>query len=65
GRGRPRDEAARLIVSVGPANRLLAGQSPETVKAVAATLSGALAPYEREGRIPLPAAAWVVTAANP
>lgn len=65
GRGKGLDEAVSSAVAVGPASRVLADQPPATVRAATDAIRAALRPLEHNGRIPLAAAVWIVTASNP
>lgn len=59
------DEALKTAMTLGPTNRMLEGQS-EAVRAAAETdIRKALAAHARGDTVPLGAAMWIVTAANP
>ena len=64
-RGHGLDEAVSTATSIGPASRILQGQPPEVVAAVAAAVRRALEPHVRGDSVPLAAAIWIVTATNP
>ncbi|HXZ01705.1 MAG TPA: methyltransferase domain-containing protein [Stellaceae bacterium] len=52
-------------LEIGPTSRAIDGQPPEILAAVAASIRTALAAHQRGTAVPLAAAAWLVTAANP
>jgi len=59
--GRGLDGAANAAIAFGPANRALEGQ--DNVRAAATqSVREALAKHEKDGKIPLPAAIWIVSA---
>jgi hypothetical protein len=60
--GRGLDTAVVTALASGPTSRILDGQS-EAVRA--ADIRAALAPHARGASVPLGAAIWIVTAANP
>jgi hypothetical protein len=60
--GRGLDGAATAAIAFGPASRALDGQ-PDNVKAAATqSVREELAKYEKDGKVPLPAAIWIVSA---
>jgi len=59
------DRAVELSVGIGPASRALDGQPAALRVAAAASIRAALAPYQRDSRVPLPGAIWIVSAVNP
>jgi ubiquinone/menaquinone biosynthesis C-methylase UbiE len=60
--GRGLDGAADAAIAFSPANRALNGQ-PDGVRAAATqSVRDALAKYEKDGKIPLPASIWIVSA---
>src|SRR5215472_3230014 len=59
------DRAVELSVGIGPASRALDGQPAALRVAAAAAIRAALAPYQRDSRVPLPGAIWIVRAVNP
>jgi SAM-dependent methyltransferase len=59
------DRAVELSVGIGPASRALDGQPAALRVAAAASIRAALAPYQRDSRVPLPGAIWIVRAVNP
>jgi ubiquinone/menaquinone biosynthesis C-methylase UbiE len=62
--GRGLDVAADAALQFGPASRALEGH-PENVRAAAKqSVREVLARHEKDGRIPLPASIWIVTAKN-
>jgi len=62
--GRGLDGAATAAIAFGPASRALEGQ-PDNVRAAATqSVREALAKYETDGKIPLPASIWIVSAKN-
>ena len=58
-------EAVTAAVGSGLAARLLRDQPADVVSAATDAVRGALAPLLRDSRIPLAAAAWIVSARNP
>jgi SAM-dependent methyltransferase len=63
--GRGLDAAVQAALTIGPTSRMLDGQD-ETVRAAAtADIRKALAARANENSVPLGAAIWIVTAANP
>jgi ubiquinone/menaquinone biosynthesis C-methylase UbiE len=62
--GRGLDGAANAAIAFGPASRALDGQ-PDNVRAAAIqSVREALAKHETDGKIPLPASIWIVSAKN-
>jgi ubiquinone/menaquinone biosynthesis C-methylase UbiE len=62
--GRGLDGAATAAIAFGPASRALDGQ-PDNVRAAATqSVRNELAKYEKDGKVPLPAAIWIVSAKN-
>lgn len=59
------DDAVKAAICAGPARPLLRDQPAEIVSAATEAVRRALAPLLRDGRIPLAAAAWIVSARNP
>jgi SAM-dependent methyltransferase len=59
------DAAVAATMEIGATNRAIAGHPPQTRAAVAASIRRALAPHARGASVPLAAAIWLVTAANP
>jgi len=62
--GKGLDAAVEAALEVGVTNRAVAGQPPELRRAATASIRAALLPYERGSTVPLPAAAWLVSAAS-
>jgi len=62
--GRGLDVAVKTAAEMGPASRALDGHPPETIAAAAASIRAALAPFARDGAVPLGGSIWVVTAVN-
>jgi ubiquinone/menaquinone biosynthesis C-methylase UbiE len=62
--GRGLDVAVKTAADMGPASRALDGHPPETIAAAAASIRAALAPFARDGAVPLGGSIWVVTAVN-
>lgn len=58
------DAAVESALGIGPANRALEGQPPDLQEAAARSIRAALAPLQKNGSVPLPAAIWIVTARN-
>jgi SAM-dependent methyltransferase len=58
------DAAVEGALGMGPASRALEGQSPDLQDAAARSIRAALAPFENNGSVRLPAAIWIVTARN-
>ena len=63
--GRGLDTAVKAAMTIGPTSRMLEGQSEAVRAAVAADIRKALAAHARGDSVPLGAAIWIVTAANP
>jgi SAM-dependent methyltransferase len=63
--GRGLEQAIESAMKGGPATRLFANASPETTRAATEAVRRALAPFARGDRVPMAAAAWIVTARNP
>ena len=59
------DTAVKAAMTIGPVSRMLADQSEAVRVAVAADMRKALATHARGSSVPLGAAIWIVTAANP
>jgi hypothetical protein len=65
GAGGGLEAAVESAIEVGPTSRTVDGQ-PDTVRAlITAALRTALAPHQRGTAVPLGAALWLVSAANP
>jgi SAM-dependent methyltransferase len=62
GSGKGLEEAVINTREIGPSSRVLRGQPADIVAKAEAALRKALAAVEKNGRIPLDAAIWVVTA---
>jgi len=63
--GRGLDVASAAAIEFGPSNRALEGQ-PDAVRAAAQkSVREALTKFEKDGRVPLPAAIWIVSATSP
>src|SRR5215469_1522665 len=62
--GQGLDRAVGLSVGIGPASRALDGQPAALRVAAAESIRAALAPYQRDSRVPLPGAIWIVSAMN-
>jgi SAM-dependent methyltransferase len=58
------EEALEAAMALGPTNRALQDQGPETRAAVAASIRRALQPYQRGKQVALAGAIWLVTANN-
>ena len=63
--GRGLDTAVKAAMTIGPVSRMLADQSEAVCAAVAADIRTALGAHARGQSVPLGAAIWIVTAANP
>jgi SAM-dependent methyltransferase len=63
--GRGLDTAVVIALASGLTSRILDGQSEAVRAAAAADIRAALAPHARGASVPLGAAIWIVTAANP
>jgi ubiquinone/menaquinone biosynthesis C-methylase UbiE len=63
--GRGLEAAVDTAVNMGPASRALEGQPPQSREAAAASIRAALAQRQAGDTVALPAAVWLVTAANP
>lgn len=59
------DAAVASTMTIGATSRALSGQPEQTRAAVAASIRRALEPHVRGSSVPLAAALWLVTAANP
>jgi len=63
--GRGLDGATVVALALGPASRALEGH-PDSVRAAATqSVRDTLAKHEKDGRVPLPASIWIVSATNP
>ncbi len=62
--GRGLDTAVATALEIGATSRAVAGQPPETRRAVAQSIRAALEPYQRGSTVPLSAAVWFASAAN-
>jgi ubiquinone/menaquinone biosynthesis C-methylase UbiE len=58
------DVAVEGALGMGPASRALEGQPSDLQDAAARSIRAALAPFENNGSVRLPAAIWIVTARN-
>ena len=63
--GRGLDTAVKAAMTIGPTSRMLDGQSEAVRAAATADIRKALAANARGDNVPLGAAIWIVTAANP
>jgi SAM-dependent methyltransferase len=63
--GRGLDTAVKAAITIGPTSRMLDGQSEAVRDAATADIRKALAAHARGDSVPLGAAIWIVTAANP
>jgi SAM-dependent methyltransferase len=54
--------SVRELAMIGPVSRLLAGQPPEVLARVLASIEEAVAPSYQQGALALPGAIWLVTA---
>jgi hypothetical protein len=54
--------SVRELAMIGPVSRLLAGQPPEILARVLASIEEAVAPRYQRGALTLPGAIWLVTA---
>jgi hypothetical protein len=59
------ERAVAAALAIGPTSRMLDGQSEAVRAAAAADIRMALGAHVRGASVPLGAAIWVVTAANP
>jgi SAM-dependent methyltransferase len=59
------DTAVRAAMTIGPTSRILDGQSDAVRATATADIRRALAEHARGDSVPLGAAIWIVTAANP
>jgi len=62
--GRGLDGAANAAIAFGPASRALDGHPDSVRTAAIQSVREALSKYEKDGRIPLPASIWIVSAKN-
>ena len=60
--GRGLDGAATAAIAFGPASRALEGQADNVRAAATNSVREALAKYQNDGKIPLPASIWIVSA---
>jgi ubiquinone/menaquinone biosynthesis C-methylase UbiE len=63
--GRGLEAAVEQAIAIGPASRALREQPPDIVEAATGAVRAALAPHIKDGRAPLAAAIWIVSARNP
>ena len=63
--GRGLDTAVKAAMTIGPTSRMLDGQSEAVRAAATADIRKALGAHARGDSVPLGAAIWIVTAANP
>ncbi len=63
--GRGLEAAVEGALAIGPASRALQEQPPDIVAAATGAIRAALAPFEKEGRVPLAGALWIATAPHP
>jgi SAM-dependent methyltransferase len=59
------EAAVRTALEIGPTSRAIAEQPPAVQEKVAGSIRKLLAPLQRGAAVPLGAAIWLVTAANP
>jgi ubiquinone/menaquinone biosynthesis C-methylase UbiE len=64
GCGKGMEEAVTNALEIGPASRALKNASPETRAKAEASIRAALAPLQKDGKVPLGAGLWIVTARN-
>ncbi len=62
--GRSLDDAVDFMSDMGPAGAMIREASPEAAAAARGAIRETLAEHEREGRVELPAAVWLVGARN-
>jgi hypothetical protein len=60
--GRSAQEAATLIVDLGPVGRAILRASPDVRFRAVEAVAAALAPYTTTHHVKMPSAAWLVTA---
>jgi SAM-dependent methyltransferase len=60
--GRSAEEAATLMVDLGPVGRAILGASPDVRFRAVEAVAAALAPYTTASQVKMPSAAWLVTA---
>jgi hypothetical protein len=60
--GRGLDGAATAAIAFGPASRALEGQPDNVRDAATKSVRDVLATYEKDGKVPLPASIWIVSA---
>jgi SAM-dependent methyltransferase len=65
GQGRGLEHAVAFAMRSGPVSRLFAGAPAEAVDLATEAVRQALTPFARGDRVPMAAAAWIVTAHNP
>jgi ubiquinone/menaquinone biosynthesis C-methylase UbiE len=59
------DDALGFILRMCPASKALAEADAETRAAATAAVRSSMAPFERNGTVSMPSAAWIFTARNP
>lgn len=55
-------QTVRELAMIGPVSRLLAGQEPQVMEKVFASMEEVMEPYYRDGALHMPGAIWFVTA---
>lgn len=60
--GKGLDAAVGAAIDFGPTARAIEGQPNDVIEAVRTSVKDAMAPYQRDGGVYLPAAIWIVTA---
>jgi len=63
--GRSLDEAVDFMSDMGPAGAMMRDATPEAARAARGGIRDALSEHEKDGRIDLPAAVWLVSAHKP
>ena len=62
--GRSLDSAVKGAMQIGPVSRALEGHPPEAWAKVEASIRTALAPFQKDGAVPLGASIWIATATS-
>ena len=60
--GKGLEAAVGGVLQIGPVNRALEGQPREALAAVASSIRGALASFQKGDAVPLGAAVWITSA---
>lgn len=58
-------ESVREMATLGPLSKLMAGQEPDVMERVLASMEESLAPYYKDGALSMEGAIWFVTGTSP